>query len=163
MIAVSFGARVAVVDLDDRRLQRAQELGAELIINAAVTTPSAAIREATNGGADISMDALGSAQTCRNSLQSLRKQGRHVQVGLMLGDESAPAIPMGEVIGRELQLLGSHGMPAAAYSAMLQRIEQQKLDPARLIGDRVTLSEGAEQLTRMGEFPGSGVTIIEFG
>jgi len=40
------------------------------------------VRNLTDGGADVSVDALGIAETCRNSVRSVRPRGTHVQVGL---------------------------------------------------------------------------------
>jgi len=66
-----------------------------------------AIQDITGGGAHMSMDALGSVATCRNSILCLRKRGRHVQVGLMVGDHSDPSLPMGPVIGENWNFLGA--------------------------------------------------------
>lgn len=161
MIAVAAGAKVIAVDLDGARLQVAQGLGAVKAINAGECDPVDTIMDET-GGVDVAVDALGSRSTCFSSIRSLRKQGRHIQIGLTLGADSDPPIPMGDVIGKELQILGSHGMQAAEYPRMLRMIEQGQLRPERLIHDRVTLEEGAERLSRFSQFPGAGVTVIEF-
>jgi hypothetical protein len=42
-----------------------------------------------------------------------------VQVGLLLGDAAEAAVPMGRVIARELEVLGSHGMPSRDYPGLL--------------------------------------------
>ena len=109
----------------------------------------------------MSLDALGSRLTCANSIRSLRKRGRHIQVGLMLGSESDPPVPMSAVIGRELEIIGSHGMQAFRYDLMLEMIGHGKLNPSQLISDRVTLEQAADILPRMNEFPGTGVTVID--
>ncbi|MFM7834158.1 MAG: alcohol dehydrogenase, partial [Planctomycetaceae bacterium] len=103
----------------------------------------------------------GSKRTCWNSVRSLRKRGRHVQIGLLAGQESNPPVPMSLVIAGELEILGSHGMQAFEYPRMLRMISAGQLQPELLISDRVTLSEAAELLPRMHEFPGSGVTVID--
>lgn len=162
MIASNLGAKVVAVDVDPLRLETARELGADLLINAVTEDPVQAIRAATDGGAAVSVDALGRRETCYSSVSCLRKQGRHVQVGLLLGPDSDPPIPMSSVIGGELQLMGSHGMQASAYPRMLRMIESGALTPQRLIHDRVSLEEGAELLPRMDHFPGTGVTVIDF-
>jgi alcohol dehydrogenase len=65
------------------------------------------------------------------------------------------------VIGKELELLGSHGMQAFEYPRMLAMMADGQLQPDRLISNRVTLTEAAELLPRMHQFPGSGVTVID--
>ncbi|MEZ6062234.1 MAG: zinc-dependent alcohol dehydrogenase family protein [Planctomycetaceae bacterium] len=162
MIAAAVGARVIGVDVDPARLNLASQCGADAVLNAAETPDViAAIRELTDGGAHVSLDALGSRATCFNSVKCLRKRGRHVQVGLTLGSDSDPAVPMSDVIAGELEIFGSHGMPSADYPAMLQMIQRKALQPQRLIGDLVSLSEAAALLPRMNEFPGTGVIVID--
>ena len=166
MIARAQGARVVAVDVTEEKLAMARELGAEVTINSADpgATPRGvpdAIRDATDGGAHISLDALGSAATCVASIASLRKRGRHVQVGLMTGADAAPAIPMGPVIAKELEIAGSHGLAAADCAAMLAQIGAGRLRPDKLLRDTITLGEVSERLPRMGEFPGVGVTVVE--
>jgi alcohol dehydrogenase len=87
MIAHALGARVVAVDIDDATLRRAGDLGAELAINGTSTDVIEAIRDHTGGGADLSLDALGSTATAVNSIGCLRKNGRHVQVGLLAGSD----------------------------------------------------------------------------
>ena len=162
MIAHAQGARVVAVDVRADKLQLARELGAEVTIDGNVTAYVApAIRDATDGGAHISLDALGSAATCVAAIASLRKRGRHVQVGLMTGADAAPAIPMAPVIAKELEIAGSHGLAAADYATMLAQISAGRLRPDKLLRDTITLGQVSERLPRMGEFQGVGVTVVE--
>ncbi|MGE5294418.1 MAG: alcohol dehydrogenase catalytic domain-containing protein, partial [Solirubrobacterales bacterium] len=88
MIARALEARVIAVDIDPDVLDLAKKLGAVAAINARENADVArAICEITGCGADVSIDALGSAATCGNSILCLRKHGRHVQVGLLAGDD----------------------------------------------------------------------------
>jgi D-arabinose 1-dehydrogenase-like Zn-dependent alcohol dehydrogenase len=105
--------------------------------------------------------ALGSPATCFNSIACLRKRGRHVQVGLMLGDHHHPAVPMDQVIAKELEILGSHGMQAHRYPAMLGMIQADTLDPRKLIGKTISLDQAPMELADMDSFRGTGVTVID--
>src|SRR5205823_145181 len=80
-IATALGANVIAVDVADEKLAFAKELGAVATVNATKGDPAAAILDLTRGGAHVSIDALGIAATCRNSVNSLRKRGRHLQIG----------------------------------------------------------------------------------
>jgi alcohol dehydrogenase len=133
------------------------------LIDHFVTGPMSAeaIQDISGGGAHVSIDALGSAVICRNSILCLRKRGRHVQVGLMVGEHSDPSLPMGPVIGRELELLGSHGMQAYRYPEMLQMIVSGKLRPDLLLGKTVTLEASMKELENMGNFGVTGITVID--
>ncbi|HQE92399.1 MAG TPA: zinc-dependent alcohol dehydrogenase family protein [Anaerolineae bacterium] len=162
MIAHALGAGVIGVDIKDETLAFAQSIGADYVINArAEPYLIERIRDLTGGGAHVSLDALGSATTCRNSVLSLRKHGRHVQVGLMVADYKDALIPMNLVIAWELELLGSHGMQAHAYPAMLDMIVAGKLDPQKLIRKTVTLEESIDELMAMGQFAQIGVSVID--
>ena len=162
MIASTMGAQVIGVDINDQTLRLARALGASVTLNGGKEKDiPKAIQDLSGGGAHVSIDALGSAVTCRNSILCLRKRGRHVQVGLMVADCSEPSLPMGPVIGRELELLGSHGMQAHRYPEMLQMIVSGKLSPARLLGKTVALEESPRELENMGNFGATGITVID--
>jgi alcohol dehydrogenase len=147
MIADALGARVVAVDPSPAALARAADLGAEATV--AATDPVATVRSITGGGAHSSIDALGSAATAICSVQSLRPRGRHVQVGLMLGDNQLTPLPWEIVVSRELQVLGCHGMAASEYPAMLAMIADGRQQPQRLIGSVVDLERAAEILMAM--------------
>jgi alcohol dehydrogenase len=122
---------------------------------------AAQIHRVTGGGAAVSLDALGSRATATASILSLRRRGRHVQVGLLLGADTAPPLPMGRVIGWELEVYGSHGMAAHEYPAMLARIASGELDPSRLVGRTVGLDEAPAALAALGDGTGGpGMTVV---
>lgn len=162
MIATALGARVVAVDISAGALDLASELGADAAVDASVLDPVRAVRDLTGGGAQLSMDALGSAATAVASLRSLRRRGRHLQVGLLLGEDAAPPLPMGLVIAQELEIYGSHGMAAHEYPAMLELIEAGTLDPRRLIGSVIGLGEAPAALMAMDAAPTTaGMTLID--
>ena len=161
MIASAAGANVVAVDISEQALALARQLGAVATVNAnQVADVVEAVVEITQGGAHVSLDALGHPTTCFNSISNLRKRGKHIQVGLMLADHSTPAIPMSKVIANELEILGSHGMQAHRYDAMLAMIQSDKLAPEKLIGRRITLEESVQALINMDKFEGVGVTVV---
>nr|WP_319484144.1 zinc-dependent alcohol dehydrogenase family protein [uncultured Cohaesibacter sp.] len=161
MIANAIGANVIAIDIDERKLALAKELGAVATINGrTVANVAEAVMDISRGGAHVSLDALGNPVTCFNSIQNLRRRGRHVQIGLMLADHATPSIPMAKVIGHELEILGSHGMQAHRYGAMLDMVQSGKLDPARLVGDRISLAEAPAALMSMDSFQSVGATVI---
>ena len=161
MIAAAAGANVIAVDIGENKLQLARELGAGWTVNARVNSDvPAAIKEISQGGAHVSIDALGSLTTCFNSIACLRKRGRHVQVGLMTADEHHPPIPMDKVVAHELEIYGSHGIQAYRYPALIEMIESGKLHPEKMVNRTVSLDEAAVELTLMDKFAGTGVTVI---
>ena len=162
MIAASLGARVIAVDIDPAKLELAKAVGASHLLDAKATNDlPAAVQDLTGGGAALSVDALGKPELCRDAILSLRRQGRHVQVGLLLGGDNAPPLPMDRVIAWELEIVGSHAMAGHSFGEMMALVEAGGLDPERLIGRRVSLAEGAQALERMDDFADVGVTMIE--
>jgi alcohol dehydrogenase len=161
MIAKGLGAKVVAIDISDRGLELATTIGADSIVNSKQTARAVdAVKVLTEGGAHVSIEALGHPQLVSDSISCLRKRGRHVQVGIMESGQHNTAIPMDLVIGRELEILGSHGMQAHRYPEMLGMIRDGKLQPERLIGKTVSLEEAAIELTNMNSFSGVGVTVI---
>jgi D-arabinose 1-dehydrogenase-like Zn-dependent alcohol dehydrogenase len=160
MIALAAGARVVGIDVSPASLQLAESLGAETILGTGDV--ASAVRGLTDGGAHLSLDAYGSTVTAVNSVRSLRKRGRHVQVGLMTGEHSTPPIPMHLVVANELELLGSHGMAAQEYPAMLAAIASGRIDPSLLVGRTIGLDEAPAALAGMDANPHPGMTVIDF-
>ena len=161
MIGHALGANIVAVDISDEALRLARALGASATINPSdCEDVPAAIRDLTGGGAHVSIDALGHRTLCANSIDSLRKRGKHIQIGLMVGADAAPPIPMGRIIAHELEILGSHGMQAHRYPAMLAMIEAGKLAPDKLIGRRIGLEESIEALTGMDQVTSPGIAVV---
>lgn len=161
MIANALGAQVIAVDIHDNTLELAMELGAMATVNSRNHTDVVEhIKALTNGGAHVSLDALGSQTTCFNSIANLRKRGKHIQVGLMTGSHQHPTIPMDQVLAHELEILGSHGMQAYRYPDMLEMIRHGKLHPEKLIERTISLQEATLALPNMDTFENKGVLVI---
>jgi alcohol dehydrogenase len=161
MIAHALGANVVAIDIDDSKLALAQSIGADFVLNArSVANVVGAIREITNGGAHVSIDALGSPETCLNSVLTLRKRGKHVQVGIMESGDHLTSLPIDKIIARELEIIGSHGMQAYRFPEMLEMIADGRLHPDKLIGKTISLDESAQALANMNAFASNGITVI---
>lgn len=165
MIAAAMGANPIAIDISEEKLALARDCGAKASINSLkCESVVQEVRDLTGGGAHVSLDALGNPTTCFNSIHNLRRRGRHVQVGLMLGEHSSPKVPMAQVIAHELEIYGSHGMQAWRYDAMLAMIRLGTIAPSKLVGRRITLSEGIDALVNMDRFDVLGMNVItEFG
>jgi len=152
-VARARGAEVVGIDPSPASRALAERLGATALDPAQGPTVS---------GADVSIDAFGSAATLAASIACLRPRGRHVQVGLLGGADAWPAVDMGRVVGQELQLLGSHGMAASDYPEVLRLVADGSLRPDLLLRDRIGLAEAPSRLAALGT-PGAGaggVTVV---
>jgi alcohol dehydrogenase len=107
------------------------------------------------------VDAVGSRDTAVASVRSLRRRGRHVQVGLLLGDQATPPLPMDLVVAQELSVHGSHGMPAHQYDELLGLVSRGGLDPSVLVGRVIGLAEAPAALVAMSDPPTTaGMTVV---
>lgn len=162
MIAHAIGAKVIAVDIKQDTLTLAKELGAIHTLNASTEKNIAgAIKEISDGGAHVSVDALGSEITSINSISSLRKRGKHIQVGLMTGNHKNLKVPMDRIMSNELEIIGSHGMQAYKYPEMLKMIVNGKLKPKKLIEKTISLENTISELPNMDSFNHNGVVIID--
>lgn len=160
MIAKALGARVIAVDRSPEALQAAKDLGADQVILADGRDVPSAVGEITGEGSDVSVDAVGSEATCAAAVLSLRRRGRHVQIGLLPTETGLSQVPMARAIAWELDLLGSHGMAAADYPGMLALIADGVLRPQDLIERVVGLAEAARLLPAMQRSATPGMTMI---
>lgn len=161
MIARAVGARVVAVDRNPRALAVAADLGAEHTVLADGLDIPRAVADLTGGGSHVSVDAVGGEQTCADAILSLRRRGRHVQIGLLPAVEGRPRLPMARVLGWELDVLGSHGMAAVDYPAMLGLIESGALAPQRLVERTIGLAEAAALLPAYDRADVAGMTMID--
>jgi alcohol dehydrogenase len=170
MIAKALGAQVIAVDRNPGALELAKALGADhaLVSGGPASGPSTGgrgvpdqVHQITGGGSHVAIDAVGSEETCTESIISLRRRGRHVQVGLLPPVDGHPRVPMARVIGWELDLLGSHGMAAADYPGMLALIESGDLRPQELIERVIGLNEATALLPEFDKASPAGMTIID--
>lgn len=155
LIAAAQGAEVFAVDPVPEARARAAGLGAHTVLESAE-----AVRDLIGGGADVALDAIGGPATLLAGVRALRPRGRHVQVGLLGDAATVPAAVIGTAVARELELIGSHGMAAADYPAMLARVVSGEFDLDTLVRRRIGLAEGAAELAALGHAAVDGVTLI---
>lgn len=160
MIARALGARVVAVDRNPQALDVAARLGADHVVLASDDVETQ-VADLTDGGAHVSVDAVGSEQTCSTALLSLRRRGRLVQVGLLPGAEGHPRVPMERAIAWELDVLGSHGMAAADYPEMMALVASGAVRPDLLLERTIDLAEAARLLPDFDRAPVAGITIID--
>lgn len=158
MIAHALGLEVIGIDVNPAAREMARTLGARYTLDPTDGPVEEQIVELV-AGVHISLDAIGDPASAVSSVRSLRRRGRHVQVGLLLGENSTPALPMDRVVAWELAVHGSHGMAAKDYPPLLDMISDGRLRPSELVGRVIGLDGAAEALATMGVRP--GMTVID--
>jgi zinc-binding alcohol dehydrogenase/oxidoreductase len=136
-IAKALGARTIVTSSSDAKLERALELGADVIVNHADGDVKAVVKEATAGhGADIVVDHVGEA-TWRTSLDVAAREGRIVVCGATSGPN--PPAALHRVWWKQLSILGSSMGTKADFEAVLDLVATGRARP--VVDEVVPLSE----------------------
>lgn len=105
--AIVNASRIIAVDVNQQKLTLAREFGATDVINASETDPVAAIMELTRGiGVDYAFEAIGRAETIRQSFESICKGGTAVAIGIA-AKEALISIPPQNLVYGERRLVGS--------------------------------------------------------
>jgi L-iditol 2-dehydrogenase len=142
--------KIFVTDIDSGRLELARKLGADETLEATAATSSEEIaeqvRELTGGhGADIVMEAVGTATTVRTAIASARKNATVTLVGNL-----APEVPLPlqTVVTRQLRLQGSCAS-AGEYPQAMKLMASKAIDVAPMLSAVAPLSEGARWFERL--------------
>ena len=160
-VASALGGTVVAVDVREDPLEVAAEQGARWTVDASgVDDVPARVRELT-GGADVSVDALGASETCRNAVGSLASGGTHVQVGLTgEADRGEIPLPMDTVVQQGLTVAGSRGMPPRRYDDLFRLVESGQVDPEALVTETIPLDAVPDRLAAMSEFDTVGIEVV---
>lgn len=163
LLAKALGARVVVVDIVPEKLENALRLGADAAVNGSDGNVPEAIIDLTDGGADVSIEALGLEVTTNDSIECLATLGRHVQVGMPIGHTAHMNINMNAVYMKNLAVYGTRGMPAWKYPTLLSLIERGLVDLDPLVAREVALSDTSAELRAMdGPMPPGTAVITDF-
>ena len=160
-IASSLGCRVIGVDIHPANLELAKGMGAAFVVNSRETKPVEAVMEITKGGAHVAVDALGIAETCVDGILSLRKAGRHLQIGITTKNEAGYiSVPVDLMVYRELKLIGSLGMAPHRYASMIPMIVQKQLTPGKMVSGEISLSEVETVFESMTKSANTGTFVV---
>ncbi|MEN0087187.1 MAG: zinc-dependent alcohol dehydrogenase family protein [Pseudomonadota bacterium] len=164
-IAKSLGAAVIAVDINDEALAIAKELGADICLKASASSAQTlveAIQDSSGGGAHVSLDALGHTETFQTSLRSLRKGGRHLQIGLPIGPHAVQSLPLLDLVySRQISILGSRGISPQGFSGLFNMITAGHLQLDQLVSRRIKLNEVGEAIASFDTFTSAGVTVVD--
>ena len=162
VIGAALGAEIYAVDVNPDALALAQKMGAHhLIKTSAGHDAGERVRDASGGGVHVSLDGLGITDTYLNSLNSLRKLGRHVQIGMPLGPHANPVLPLLDLVySRQISLFGTRGMGADRFAGLFQLISEKGIDLNRLVSREITLSQAGAAIAAMDGYDGVGISVI---
>ncbi len=148
--------RVFISELEPARLAMAETLGGEPLDPHAVDVVKV-VRDATAGrGVSVSVDAVGTAITRAQCVAATRSAGTMVLTGL---HEESGAMPISDVIRREIVLRGSFAYSPANFADALERLArgEVRLDPWIV---EAPLAEGGMWFDRLIDEPGAVAKVL---
>jgi len=153
------GARVAMVDVDQRKLAAAGQFGLDEVVDGRDDAVQR-LRDLTGGrGAAVAFEAAGAPAAFRGAAAAVAKRGTLALVGNMAGEVAMAQEEYSSILRRELRIVGSwnsipRGLGQDDWGAALELMASGRLPVERLITHRFPLSQVAEALALMksGEF-----------
>ncbi len=152
-VAASAGGSVTAVDIVDKKLEVAKQLGAQNTINSRDMEDKALlkqIRSLTGGGADIAIEAIGNPRTIVLAANSVKPGGCHCQVGYTHHDVSINAA---RLMFREIEIKGSLGCRPVDYPKIIEMVRIGKIQLKPVVTHKFELEaiNDAFELMRKGE------------
>lgn len=142
--AVLAGARrIIVVDLNRKKLEFAQELGATDVFDAGVDNAVTKIKEATGGGVDFAFETAGAAPALALAYQITRRGGTTVTAGLPNPNHQF-SIPQISLTSEERTVKGSYMgscVPQRDIPNYIGMFQRGRLPVERLVTHRIRLDE----------------------
>jgi len=127
-IARAFGARVTAVDISERALSKAREVGAEKTFQITKDDPAQGILELSGGdGFDAVMDFVGKPAIQQLGLRLLKVAGKFVAVGYNLVDPFQ--IHSLLLVSRELEVYGSRAAGRKDLKETIDLVSSGKVKP----------------------------------
>lgn len=132
---------VIAVDRSVHRLELAEELGADAVINVDDGDAAAEIRDMTGGGVDAAFEAVGISSTAQLSVEATRNGGHITWIG-----NNAPMVEvdMQSIVTREMRVLGSYGFDEADFAAAIEALSSGRLNVDPLVEETAPLDDGPE-------------------
>ncbi|MEL7336094.1 MAG: zinc-binding dehydrogenase, partial [Planctomycetota bacterium] len=143
---VAGASQIIAVDLSDKRLETARQLGADVLLRADQVDVPAAIRDLTGGrGADVALEVVGATPTVQTAIESVRKGGHVTLVGNV-----APTIelPLQSVVTREISLQGTCGCNGE-YPECIDLMSRGLIRVEPLITAKIGLADGPQWFERL--------------
>ncbi len=155
-VAKLYGARCIIADLDDARLARAKDFGADVILNSTRVSIPDAVRDENDGlGPTVVIDGAGVPALLEEACRLASPAGR---IGL-LGFSPAPCnISQQEIVKKELTLVGSR-LNRRLLPQVIDWIESGRLKPEKLITQVFPAADAAEAFALIERDPGSTVKV----
>ncbi|MBC3536292.1 zinc-binding alcohol dehydrogenase family protein [Megasphaera hominis] len=157
-VAKMKGARVAILDLEESRLEKAKELGADMIINGNTTDLVDAMKEFTDGlGFNLIYEATANAKILATCIRDLPSQaGRVVVLGFTTQELPIRQV---DIMGRELEIIGTR-LNNHRFPEVIDWFKAGSVKPQEIITHTFPFEKAAEAFQFSDENPDKVLKII---
>jgi 2-desacetyl-2-hydroxyethyl bacteriochlorophyllide A dehydrogenase len=126
-------SKVILTELNPVRIELAKNIGVDYVINAGEEDPIEAVKGLTDGrGADVVIEAVGSAYTYAQTFKFVRKGGKILVYGAAPANVTIPVSPF-EIYSKELTIVSSYAGTYDTFSKAIDLIASKRFNPAPII------------------------------
>jgi threonine dehydrogenase-like Zn-dependent dehydrogenase len=155
--AVSAGATVIAIDVDDAKLALAQQVGAQHTVHSAKESVHEKLLGVTGGhGPDVIVEAVGVPDTYRMAVEEVAHTGRVVYIGWA---KEPVSYETKFFVHKELDILGSRNS-LTEFPAVIEMLERKQFPVESTISATVPLVDAGDALTRWNAAPQSFTKIL---
>jgi 2-desacetyl-2-hydroxyethyl bacteriochlorophyllide A dehydrogenase len=156
--AVQRGATVIAADIDDEKLQLAQQMGAAYAVNTLTANVHEQLQKLTGGfGPDVVIEAVGSPVTYQMAVNEVAFTGRVVCIGYA---KSEVSFQTKFFVQKELDIRGSRNAEPADFRGVIRYLKRGTCPVDQLISRVVAPEKAAEAMQQWSEQPGKVFRIL---
>jgi 2-desacetyl-2-hydroxyethyl bacteriochlorophyllide A dehydrogenase len=125
--------KVIITEVNPSRIQKAKEMGIDVVVDASIEDPVDIIKRETNGrGADVVIEAVGSAFTYSQVFKLVRKGGTILVFGAAPADVTIPVSPF-EIYSKELKIVSTYAGTYDTFVKAINLLATNRFDPSPII------------------------------
>ncbi|MFZ3151707.1 MAG: zinc-dependent alcohol dehydrogenase family protein [Anaerolineaceae bacterium] len=125
--------KVIISELNPVRVQKAKEMGIDVVIDGKKDDPIEVVKRETAGrGADVVIEAVGSGYTYSQTFKLVRKGGTIVVFGAAPADVTIPVSPF-EIYSKELKIVSTYAGTYDTFVKAINLLSTKRFDPSQII------------------------------
>jgi 2-desacetyl-2-hydroxyethyl bacteriochlorophyllide A dehydrogenase len=152
------GTKVIAVDIDDKKLELARQIGATFTINSKTANLHESLKEITDGhGPDVVIEAAGNPVTYQAAIEEVAFAGRVVCIGYAKSDVSFATKLW---VQKEMDVMGARNATPADFEAVIGYLKKGKFPLDEMITAVVAPEKAAEAVKEWAKNPGQVMKIL---
>lgn len=141
MAKLNGATQVIISEMNQARLQKARDLGVDVVIDASEKDPVQEVLNLTDGrGADVVFEVVGAIPTYQQALNLVRKGGTLVAYGAAPADQAMQIKPF-DIFSKELTIVGSYAGTYGTWVKAIQLISSKRFNPQNIFSKTISLDQ----------------------